>query len=84
MGVDSVSYPFGGFVVGADAVAIPAQTFAWRADYSEFPEVVKIESLVNGQVRKIMAIEEEIVTGAAVEILRAKGYVVVEPIDLMV
>lgn len=77
-------YPFGGFSVDAEGTVIPSQSFAWRTDYGDFPELVKVERLVEGQVRKIMAIEEDVVTGVAVEILLAKGYVVVEPIDLIV
>lgn len=78
MGVGAVTYQ-----VDGEGVVHTLGTFSWHTDYSDFPSMVRVERLIDQHVRKIIQVEEEIVTTAAVEILRAKGYVVVEPIDLM-
>lgn len=53
--------------------------YRWEYDLEDFPESVKIKEYVNAHLREIMDVREDIVRKAAVEILRAKGYVVIEP-----
>lgn len=57
----------------------PAIKYRWEYDLTDFPESVKINEFVNGQLREIMEIREDVVRKAAVNILRAKGYIVIEP-----
>jgi hypothetical protein len=54
-------------------------TYRWEYDTSDFPESVKINEYVNDQLREVMEVREGVVRQAAVAILRAKGYVVIEP-----
>lgn len=53
--------------------------YRWEYDLDDFPESIKIREYVNDSLREIMEVKEDIVRKAAVEILRAKGYVVIEP-----
>lgn len=53
--------------------------YRWEYDLEDFPESVKIQEYVNDSLREIMDVREDIVRKAAVAILRAKGYVVIEP-----
>lgn len=48
-------------------------------DLKDFPESIKINEYVNDTLTEIMEMKEDIVRKAAVAILRAKGYVVIEP-----
>lgn len=53
--------------------------YRWEYDLEDFPESIKIQEYVNDSLREIMEVKEGIVRKAAVAILRAKGYVVIEP-----
>lgn len=53
--------------------------YRWEYDLKDFPESVKINEYVNDQLREIMDVREDVVRKAAVEILRARGYMVIEP-----
>lgn len=53
--------------------------YRWEYDLDDFPESIKIHEYVNDSLREIMEVKEGIVRKAAVAILRAKGYVVIEP-----
>lgn len=53
--------------------------YRWEYDLDDFPESIKIHEYVNDSLREIMDVKEDIVRKAAVAILRAKGYVVIEP-----
>jgi hypothetical protein len=53
--------------------------YRWEYDLDDFPESIKIREYVNDSLREIMEVKEDIVRKAAVAILRAKGYVVIEP-----
>lgn len=53
--------------------------YRWEYDLEDFPESIKISEYVNDSLREIMEVKEDVVRKAAVEILRAKGYVVIEP-----
>ena len=59
--------------------SVPAIKYRWEYDLTGFPESVKINEFVNDQLREIMEIREGVVRKAAVNILRAKGYIVIEP-----
>lgn len=54
-------------------------TYRWEYNLDDFPESIKIHEYVNDQLREIMDVKEGIVRKAAVAILRAKGYTVIEP-----
>lgn len=53
--------------------------YRWEYDLEDFPESIKIQEYVNDSLRRIMEVREDVVRKAAVAILRAKGYVVIEP-----
>lgn len=53
--------------------------YRWEYDLKDFPESIKINEYVNDELREIMDVKEDIVRKAAVAILRAKGYTVIEP-----
>ncbi len=53
--------------------------YRWEYDLDDFPESINIREYVNDSLREIMEVKEDIVRKAAVAILRAKGYVVIEP-----
>ena len=53
--------------------------YRWEYDLDDFPETIKIHEYVNDSLRDIMEVREDIVRKAAVAILRAKGYTVIEP-----
>lgn len=53
--------------------------YRWEYDLEDFPESIKIQEYINDSLREIMEVKEDIVRKAAVAILRAKGYVVIEP-----
>lgn len=55
--------------------------YRWEYDLENFPESVKIREYVNDSLREIMEVKEDVVRKAAVAILRAKGYTVIEPED---
>lgn len=54
-------------------------TYRWEYNLDDFPESIKIHEYMNDELREIMDVKEGIVRKAAVEILRAKGYTVIEP-----
>lgn len=56
-------------------------TYRWEYDLEDFPQSVKIREYVNDSLREILEVKEDVVRKAAVAILRAKGYVVIEPRD---
>lgn len=53
--------------------------YRWDYDLDDFPESIKIQEYVNDSRRRIMEVREDVVRKAVVAILRAKGYVVIEP-----
>lgn len=57
----------------------PTIQYRWEYGLDDFPESIEIREYVNDSLREIMEVKEDIVRKAAVEILRAKGYVVIEP-----
>lgn len=54
-------------------------TYRWEYDLEDYPESIKIKEYLNDQLQEILDVKEDIVRKAAVAILRAKGYVVIEP-----
>ena len=53
--------------------------YRWEYDLKDFPESIKIREYVNDSLQEMMEVKEDVVRKAAIEILRAKGYVVIEP-----
>lgn len=53
--------------------------YRWEYDLEDFPESIKINEYINDTLTEIMEVKEDVVQKAAVAILRAKGYVVIEP-----
>lgn len=54
-------------------------TYRWDYDLKDFPESIKINEYVNDQLRTITDVNESMISKAVIEILRAKGYTVIEP-----
>lgn len=54
-------------------------TYRWDYDLKDFSETVNLNEYVNGQLRRITEIRESMISKAVIEILRAKGYTVIEP-----
>lgn len=54
-------------------------TYRWGYDLDLFPESIKINEYVNNQLRTITEVKESMISKAVIEVLRAKGYTVIEP-----
>lgn len=53
--------------------------YRWDYDLKDFPESIKINEYINDQLRTITDVKESMISKAVIEILRAKGYIVIEP-----
>lgn len=53
--------------------------YRWDYDLYDFPESIKINEYVNDELRHIIDVRESMISEAVIEILRTKGYIVIEP-----
>ena len=53
--------------------------YRWEYDTTSFPESIQITEYLNEQIQQVMDVREEAVTDAVIALMRAKGYIVIEP-----
>lgn len=57
----------------------PKMQFRWEYDRIDFPDTLKVNEFVNDQLMTVYEMREDVLLKGAVAVLRAKGYIVVEP-----
>lgn len=55
--------------------------YRWEYDTTSFPESIQVTEYLNEQIQQVMGVREEAVTDAVIALMRAKGYIVIEPED---
>lgn len=58
---------------------VPKVTYQYKWDTDDFPESLKLQEYVNGALQEITELKEDLLTRGVVELLRARGYTVIEP-----
>ena len=51
----------------------------WQFEYDEPNETVSLKPYIDKVTQRVWEIEESVLTGAVVDLLREKGYTVIEP-----
>lgn len=55
------------------------QIYRWEYDLENSPDSIKIKEYVNDRLSEVTEVREKVVVQAGIAILRAKGYIVIEP-----
>lgn len=53
--------------------------YKWNWDLRDYPETIRINEYVNDELGQIIEVKESLISEAVIEILRAKGYTVIDP-----